>query len=147
MKNGVITLVIAGVLTIGGITVAYATNSNDTTFSDFSKPIMGTQNSVNKSSSNYSSTMMGDRNTEVQPNGSYNDMIKTMKDNGFNDEAKAMENSDFDAMNKLMTNISAADSKKMVDVMVKNGYGSMGNMMKSVNRKDMIEFHQSMMGK
>ncbi|MGV8980642.1 hypothetical protein [Clostridium sp.] len=142
MKNEVITLVIAGVITVGGISVAYAANSND-----FSKPIMVTQNSDNKLSYNYRRTMIGNRNTKVQSNGNYNDMIKTMKDNGFNDEANAMENSDFDAMNKLMTNISAADSKKMVDVMVKNGYGSMGNMMKSVNRKDMIEFHQSMMGK
>ena len=147
MKNRVITLVIAGVLTVGGISVAYATNNNDTTFSDFNKPIMGTQNSVNKSSYNYSSTMMSDRNTKANSNGNYNDMIKIMKDNGFSDEAIAMENRDFDSMNNLMNNISDADHKKMIDIMGENGYGSMANMMKSISKEDMTEFHGIMMGR
>ena len=56
-------------------------------FNSFNSPMTGTQNSDTKSSYNYGSSMMGDQNSGVQLNDSYNDMIKTMKDNCFSDEA------------------------------------------------------------
>ena len=146
MKNKITVLIIASILTVGGITVAYATSRNDVTFNDFNRPMMGTQNN-NKSSYNSRSSMMGDQNAGVQLNSSYNDMIKIMKDNGFSDEAKAMENGDFDSMSNLMNNISDADYKKMTDIMSTNGYGSMANMMKSISKEDMAGFHGSMMGR
>lgn len=147
MKNKVIVLIIASILTIGGITVAYATSRNDVTSNDFNRPMMGTQNNNNNKSYNSRSSMMGDQNARVQLNSSYNDMIKIMRDNGFSDEAKAMENRDFDSMNNLMNNISDADYKKMIDIMGENGYGAMANMMKSISKEDMTGFHGSMMGR
>jgi len=147
MKNKVIVLIIASILTVGGISVAYATSRNDVNSNDFNRPMMGTQDNNNKSSYNSRSSMMGDQNAGVQSNSSYNDMIKIMKDNGFSDEAKAMENRDFDSMNNLMNNISDADYKKMIDIMSTNGYGSMANMMKSISKEDMAGFQGSMMGR
>jgi len=148
MKNKVIVLIIASILTVGGMSVAYATSRNDVTSNDFNRPMMGTQNNNNNNKSyNSRSSMMGDQNAGVQSNSSYNDMIKIMKDNGFRDEAKAMENRDFDSMNNLMNNISDADYKKMTDIMSTNGYGSMANMMKSISKEDMTGFHGRMMGR
>lgn len=138
MKNKVMVLLLAGILTIGGISVAFAAGRNDTTFN---RPMMDTQKSDNKSTSNYRMTMMGEQNA------SFNSMIKIMKDNGFIDKAKAMENRDFDSMNNLMNNINDADYNKMIDIMRQNGYGSMANMMESVNTEDMAGFHKSMMGR
>ena len=147
MKNKVMVLIIASILTVGGISVAYATSRNDVNSNGFNRPMMGTQNNNNKSSYNSRSSMMGGQNAGVQSNSSYNDMIKIMKDNGFSDEAKAMENRDFDSMNNLMNNISDADYKKMIDIMGENGYGSMANMMKSISKEDMTGFRGSMMGR
>lgn len=146
MKNKVIVLIIASILTVGGISVAYATSKNDVTSNDFNRPMMGTQNNNNKQY-NSRSSMMGDQNVGVQSNSSYKDMIKIMKDNGFSDEAIAMENRDFDSMNNLMNNISDADYKKMIDIMGENGYGAMANMMKSISKEDMTGFRGSMMGR
>ena len=129
MKNKVMTLIIAGVLTVGGISVAYAASRTDESFNDFNRPMMGTQNSG------------------TQSNDSFNKMMKIMKDNGFNDEAIAMGNGEFDAMNKLMTNISDEDYKKMIDIMQKNGYAPMAKMMQSVSGEDMTKIHQNMMGR
>jgi len=145
MRNKVMVLIIAGILTVGGISVAYATGENNSTFNDFSRSMMSSQN--NNKSYNSRRPMMGDQNAGVQSNSSYNYMIKIMKDNGFSDEAKAMENRDFDSMNNLMNNISDADYKKMIDIMGENGYGSMANMMKSISKEDMTGFHGSMMGR
>jgi tRNA A37 N6-isopentenylltransferase MiaA len=131
MKNKVMVLVIAGILTVGGISVAYATGKNND----------------DKSSYNYSSSMMGTENDRIQSNDSYNDMIKAMNDNGFSDEAKAMENRDFDSMNDIMNNISDDDYKEMIDIMEENGYGSMSNMMGTIGREDTTEFHEGMMGR
>lgn len=147
MRNKVMVLIIAGILTVGGISIAYATGKNNSTFNDFNRPMMSSQNNDNKSSYNYSRSMMGDQNEGIQSNGSYKDMIKIMKDNGFNDEAIAMENRDFGSMNNLMNIISDADYKRMIDIMGENGYRSMANMMKSISREDMIELHGSMMGR
>jgi len=46
-----------------------------------------------------------------------------------------------------MNNISDADYNKMIDIMQKNGYGSMSNMMKSVSKEDMTNTNQGMMGR
>ena len=148
MKNKVIVLIIASILAVGGISVAYATSRDDVNSNDFTRPMMGTQNNNNNNKSyNFRSSMMGDQNAGDQSNSSYNDMIKIMKDNGFSDEAIAMENRDFDSMSNLMNNISDSDYKKMIDIMGENGYGAMANMMKSISKEDMTGFHGSMMGR
>jgi len=149
MKNKIITLTIAAVLTVGGISVAYATGRNDASFnnSNSNRSMMGTQNSGFNSSYNYSGTMMGYQNSSIQSNNSFNDMIEIMKNNGFTDIAEAMENRDYDTMDKFMTGISDEDYKKMIDIMEENGYGFMSNMMRNISRQDMIGLHQSMMGR
>jgi len=147
MKKKSMILIVAGILTISGISFAYGASRNDTSFNNINRQMMSTKNSDVKSSDNYRATMMGSKNSEIQSNDSFNNMIKIMKDNGFNDQANAMDNRDFDSMNKLMTNISDEDYKKMIDIMQSNGYGSMAKMMLSVSRKDMTNFHQSMMGR
>ena len=147
MKKKIMILIIAGILTVGGISVAYASGRDEASFSNVNRPMMSGQSSEVNSSHNYSRSMMGIRNSGIQSNDSFNNMIKIMKDNGFNDEANAMASRDFDAMNKLMVNISDADYKKMIDIMQKNGYGSMAKMMQSVSREDMIKIHQGMMGR
>ncbi|MGK0467520.1 hypothetical protein [Clostridium sp.] len=131
MKNKVMVLVIAGILTVGGVSVAYGT----------------VKNNDNKSSYNYTNSMMDDHNGQARSNGSYNDMIKIMNDNGFSDEAKAIENRDFDSMNDIMNNISDDDYKKMINIMEENEYESMGNMMETIGREDSTELHESMMGR
>ena len=146
MRKKVMILVVAGILTVSGISVAYAAGRNYKGFNNFNNSMMSSQSSDDKSY-NYRTTMMGRANDGIESNDSFNNMIKIMKDNGFNDQATAMENKDFDAMNKLMTNISDEDYKKMIDIMQNNGYGSMAKMMQSVSREDMIKFHQSMMGR
>ena len=147
MKNRVIVLIIASILTVGGISVAYATSRNGVNSNDFNRPMMGIQSNNNKSSYNSRSSMMGDQNAGVQSNSSYNDMIKIMKDNGFSNEAMAMENRDFDSISNLMNNISDSDYKKMIDIMGENGYGVMADMMKSISKEDITGFHGSMMGR
>ena len=147
MKNKIITLTIAAVLTVGGISVAYATGRNDASFNNSNRSMMGTQNSGFNSSYNYGGTMMGVQNLRFQSKGSFDDMINIMKDNGFIDMAKAMENRDYDSMNKFMTSISDEDYEKMIDIMKENGYGFMANMMQSVSREDMVGLQQSMMGR
>ena len=129
MKNKVMILIISVILIIGGISVAYASGRNDKSFNNISKPMMGTQNGG------------------IQTNDNFNNMIRIMKDNGFNDEAIAMNNKDFDNMDKLTTNMSDTDYKKMIDIMQKNGYGYMANMMKSVSRQDITNTYQGMMGR
>ena len=128
MKNKVMILIIAGILTVGGISVAYAAKKTDT-LNDFNRSMMGTQKSG------------------TQSNNTYNNMIKIMKDSGFSDEATAMKNRDSDAMNKLMSNLSDKDYKKMSDLMQKNGYAPMAKMMQSVSRENMTKIHQIMMGR
>ena len=147
MKNKVMVLIVAGILTVGGISVAYATSRTDTSLNESNKTMMSTQSNDTKSSYNYGSSMMDVKTTGVKSNYSYKDMLKIMQDNGFSDEAKAMENKDFDSMNNLMTNISDSDYKKMINIMGENGYGSMANMMRSTEREDMSGFQGSMMGR
>lgn len=146
MKKKAMILVLAGILTVGGASLAYGANINGTGFNNINKQMMGTQNSNANSASNYRATMMGAQNSGVQSSDNFNKMIELMKENGFTDEANAMENRDFNTMKKLMTNISDKDYEKMINIMQNNGYGSMANMMKSVGRENMAKFHQSMMG-
>lgn len=127
MKNKFMTLLIAGLLTVGGISVAYAASRTDTILNHVNGPMMGTQKN------------------STQSNDSFNDMIKIMKDDGFKDEATAMENGNSGDMNKLMTNISDKDYKNMSEIMQKNGYAPMAKIMQSVNGEDMTETHQNMM--
>lgn len=129
MKKKVITLIIAGILTVGGISVAYASTRSNTTF-----------NNTNRQ-------MMGAGTASSQTNDRYNDMIKVMEANGFNDQANAMANRDFDAMNEFMGNISDADYEKMIDIMQENGYGPMADRMKSIGKEGMKNMQQGMMGR
>lgn len=138
MKKRIMTLIIAGALTVGGITVAYATTRSNTTSNNFNRPMMGSQ---------YGRSMMGSGNASLQSNDRYSDMIKLMEANGFGEQAKAMANRDFEAMNEFMNNISDADYEKMMDIMQENGYGPMANMMKSIGKEGMINMHQGMMGR
>lgn len=107
MKKRIIVLMTAAVLTIGGISVAYAQGKNNI-------------------DSNKVLTSMGYQNTN-----NYNNMINLMRQNGFSDAAKAMENRDFNAMNEFMNNMTDSDYQKMIDIMKNNGYGPMAKMMKS----------------
>ena len=138
MNKKIMTLVIAGVLTVGGITVAYATTRSNTALNNFNRPMMGTQNGR---------SMMGSGNASLQSNDRHSEMIKLMEANGFSEQAKAMENRDFEAMNEFMANISDADYEKMMGIMQENGYGPMANMMKSLGKEGIINMHQGMMGR
>ena len=106
-----------------------ASGRNDKSFNNINKPIMSTQNGG------------------IQSNGSFNNMIKIMKDNGFNNEALDMSKRDFDDMNKLVTNMSDIDYKEMINIMQKNGYGYIANMIKSVSRENMTNTYQDIMGR
>ncbi|WP_443661655.1 hypothetical protein [Clostridium sp.] len=128
MKNKVVVLIMAGILTVGGISVAYASNKTNTL-------------------NNSNMSMMVTQKSGTQSNNTYNNMIKIMKDSGFSDEVTAMKNGNSDDMNKLMNNLSDKDYKKMIEIMKKNGYAPMAKLMQSENGKDMTKTNQSMMGK
>lgn len=145
MKKKVMVLALAGILTVSGISFAYAADNNNACFTKFNGQMMNVQNDGVKSASNYRGTMMSRMGAGVQSQDNINKMIELMKANGFTDEAKAMENRDFKAMQKLMANLSNDDYDKMIEVMKNNGYESMANMMQSVGKEKMEEFHQSMM--
>lgn len=129
MKNKVMILIISVILTIGSVSVAYASGISDKKFNNINKAMMNTQNGG------------------IQLNDSFNNRIRIMKENGFNDESNAMKKKDFDTMNKLMTNMSDADYKKMSDIMQKNGYGNMTNMMQPISKEDNTSTQQGMMGR
>ncbi|MBC2582046.1 hypothetical protein [Clostridium sp. DJ247] len=122
MKKKVMVLMTTAILAIGGISVAYAQGKDN-------------MNSNKEAQVSYQTT------------SNYNNMIDLMKENGFSDAAKAMENRDFDAMNKFMNNLTDEDYNKMIDIMKNKGYASMAKMMESVSREDMINMHQTMMGR
>lgn len=148
MKKKGIILVLAGILAVSSMSLAYGASVNGTSLNNFKGQMMRVQSNDGAVSPNHmAATMMGRGNYGAQSNDNYNKMIQIMKENGFMDEANAMENRDFNTMSKLMANISDEDYKKMIDIMQNNGYGPMANMMKSASREDMIKLHQSMMGK
>jgi len=128
MKKKIIVLALAGIITISGVSLAYAANRNDIDLN------------------NYNGKMVGMMGSGVQSSDDINKMIDIMKENGFTDEAMAMENRDVDAMKKLMNNISDDNYKKMIDVMKGNGYEDMAKMMQSIGKENMAKVHQSMMG-
>ncbi len=128
MKKKVVILVLAGILTVSGVSLAYAANRNDIGLN------------------NYSGKMMSAMGSGAQYSKDINKMIDIMKENGFTDEAKAMENRDFNSMKELMVNISEKDYEKMTNIMQNNGYGSMAKMMQSIGKENMGKMHQSMMG-
>lgn len=147
MRKKVMILVLAGIITVSGMSLAYAAGRNDIGSDNVNGQITSINNNDVESSSNNRGTMMEMMKSGALSDDNFNKMIELMKENGFTDEANVMENRDFDAMKKLMTNISDEDYKKMVDIMQNNGYESMANMMQSVGRDNMIKFHQSMMGR
>ncbi|WP_238917574.1 hypothetical protein [Clostridium sp. YIM B02555] len=147
MKKKVMVLALAGILTVSGLSLAYAADNNNIGFNKLNGQMMNAKNGEAKSASNYRGTMMSRMGAGEQSEDSFNKMIELMKKNGFTDEAKAMENRDFNAMQKLRANLSNDDYNKMIEVMKNNGYESMANMMQSVGRENMEKFHQRMMGK
>lgn len=128
MKKKIIVLALAGIITISGVSLAYAENRNDIGLN------------------NYNGKMMRMMGSGVQSSDDINKMIDIMNENGFTDEANAMRNGDINTMKKLMTNISEKDYEKMIDIMQNNGYGSMAKMMQSIGKENMVKVHQSMMG-
>lgn len=145
MKNKVMTLVVAGILTVGGISVAYAANNTDRTINDNYSSMMGAQASNAKSPYNNISPMMGTQNSGNQSNDGFENMVKVMEDNGLNDAATAMENRDLGEMNEFMTNINETDYKKMIEIMKNNGFEPMARMMQSEDKEDVTKIHQNMM--
>lgn len=145
MKKKIMILVLTAILTVGGASFAYAASNNGAVSNSFNRPMMSAQNDNVEPSADYRGTMMRGTDSGEQPNGGYNKMIETMKDNGLTDEAAAMENGDFNAMQNLMSNMSAEDYKKMIDVMRNNGYEAMANKMQSVGKDTMVKIHQNMM--
>jgi phosphoglycerol transferase MdoB-like AlkP superfamily enzyme len=126
MKKKFLVLLLGSMLTLGVVTVAYA------------------QDTISSNVSNYRMSMMSQYSTK---NDTYNNMINIMRNNGFEDAANAMGNKDFNAMNDFMNNLTDEQYNKMIDIMQNNGYGSMAKMMQSVSKDEMINMHNSMMGR
>lgn len=127
MKKKVLVIMTTAILTIGAVTAVYAKENNTQNNFGFGRGMMY-QNNINS-------------------NGNYNQMIDLMKNNGFEDAAKAMENRDFDSMNNFMNNITDEQYNQMTDIMKNNGYEGMAKMMGSVSRQEMVDIHNSMMGR
>ncbi|KLE14370.1 MULTISPECIES: hypothetical protein [Clostridium] len=127
MKKKVLVIMTTAILTIGAVTAVYAKENNTQNNFGFGRGMMY-QNNINS-------------------NGTYNQMIDLMKNNGFEDAAKAMENRDFDSMNNFMNNITDEQYNQMTDIMKNNGYEGMAKMMGSVSRQEMVDIHNSMMGR
>ncbi len=127
MKKKVLVIMTTAILTIGAVTAVYAKENNTSNKFGFSGGMMY-QNNINS-------------------NGIYKQMIDLMKNNGFEDAAKAMENRDFDSMNNFMNNITDEQYNQMTDIMKNNGYEGMAKMMGSVSRQEMVDIHNSMMGR
>lgn len=127
MKKKVLVIMTTAILTIGAVTAVYAKENNTANNFGFGGGMMY-QNNINS-------------------NGTYNQMIDLMKNNGFEDAAKSMENRDFDSMNNFMNNITDEQYNQMTDIMKNNGYEGMAKMMGSVSRQEMVDIHNSMMGR
>ncbi|ABW19700.1 hypothetical protein Clos_2164 [Alkaliphilus oremlandii OhILAs] len=93
-----------------------------------------------------------DRNRPIGARNYYNhcwdneDMIETMRASGFEDMARWMEEGDYEAMHEYMNNLSKEDYEEMIQLMNQNGYGHMWSRRRSVDDKDMVNMHNSMMG-
>lgn len=120
MNKKMLAVITAAILVIGLSTIGYAKTSSTTQKAGFGRGINNT---------------------------TYNNMIDLMKKNGFGDMAKAMQNRDWSAMSTFMNNLTDDQYNQMIDIMNKNGYGYMGKMMGSISRQDMLNLHNSMMGR
>lgn len=127
MKKNALVIIATVVLTIGAVSAVYAKGNNNSNNFAVGRGMMY-QNNINN-------------------NGSYNKMINLMKNNGFEAGAKAMENRDYNAMSDFMNNITDEQYKQMTDIMKNNGYEGMSKMMGSVSRQEMVNIHNSMMGR
>jgi hypothetical protein len=126
MKKKILVIMTAAILVIGVTTIVYAKSNN------------------RLSSNRYKGTMMSQRNINSK---AYNNMIDLMKKNGFEAGAAAMESGDINAMSNFMNSITDDQYKQMINIMNKNGYEYMARMMGSFTRQDMINMHNSMMGR
>ncbi len=126
MNKKILILMTTAILTIGTVTAVYAKGNSTPNGFGFGGGMMS-QSNVN--------------------NGTYNKMVELMKKNGFEKAAEAMENRDFESMNSFMNNITDEQYNQMTSIMKSNGYESMAKMMGSVSRQEMVDMHNSMMGK
>lgn len=126
MRKKILIIVTTAILTIGAVTAVYAKENTTQNKFGFGRGMMY-QNNIN--------------------NDAYNQMTNLMRKNGFEDAAIAMENKDFNSMNNFMNNITDEQYNQMLDIMKNNGYEGMAKMMGSVSRKQMINMHNSMMGR
>ncbi|MCM0647278.1 hypothetical protein NBE98_02675 [Clostridium swellfunianum] len=126
MKKKVLVIVTTAILTIGAVTAVYAKENNNPNNLGFGRGTMY-QDNIN--------------------NDTYKQMTNLMRKNDFEDAAKAMENRDFNSMNNFMNNITDDQYNQMIDIMKNNGYEGMAKMMGSVSRQEMVNIHNSMMGR
>lgn len=127
MNKKLLIIATAAILTIGTVIGVYAKETSNS----------------NKFGSRQ--TMMYQAN--MNNNDAYSKMVDLMRNNGFEGAAKAMESRDFHSMNNYMKNITDDQYNKMIAIMKNNGYEDMAKMMGSVNRQQMVNMHNSMMGR
>jgi hypothetical protein len=126
MKKKVLVILTTAILTVGAVTAVYAQENTTENNFGFGRGMMY-QNNIN--------------------NDTYTKMINLMRNNGFEEAAKAMENRDFASMNNFMNNITDEQYNQMTDIMKNNGYEGMANMMNSGSGEEMVDIHNSMMGR
>lgn len=126
MRKKVIIIMTTVLLTMGAVTAAYA------------------KGIYNSSNFTFAGTMMDQSNGA---NDAYTNMINLMRENGFGTAARAMENGDISTMDQFMSNLTDEQYNEMIDIMENSGYGNMSTMMQSVNRGEMVNIHNSMMGR
>ncbi len=142
MKKKILVIMTTAILALGAITVVYAKGDNNVNNFKFGRGMMYQSNS---NISGFSRGMMKKNN--INNNDSYNKMIGLMKENGFQEGAKAMENGDYSAMSNFMNNITDEQYEKMINIMKNNGYDGMSKMMGALSRQEMINRHNTMMGR
>ncbi|WP_026478583.1 hypothetical protein [Alkaliphilus transvaalensis] len=75
------------------------------------------------------------------------EMIVIMEEAGFDEMVEGMRTGDYNKMKEIMENLSDEDYNRMIAIMDENGYGNMANMMQSIGREEMLNMHNSMMGR
>lgn len=138
MKKKILVIMTTAILALGVITVVYSKENDNVNNFGVGRGMMYQSNS---NSSGFSREMMKTNN--INNNDSYNKMIGLMKENGFQEGAKAMENGDYNAMN----NITDEQYEKMINIMKNNGYDGMSKMMGALSRQQMVNRHNTMMGR
>lgn len=137
-----------GLVLIGAVTAVYASEDRSNTskvlptgvISDASKD--STDSTTVEDSTGYEGCHNGEYNSEE-----FNKMIDVMEENGLQEAATAMKNHDYDSMNKFMNDLTDEQYNQMVDIMEESGFQGMLNMMNSMNREEMVNMHNSMMGR